>query len=1160
MTNLSTPPWMAQGEPLQLSEEMKAAALPSRRFPKPVPEVDEVSALTRLGQVEKPNLSATDADLRLEFSDAWMHAMCGTVEGSLLSHAILMALANKLADGVLERNEVPLGERIVDVIARHKGLEYCVDAFIEMQHLQVNLVLDEYQCWKASVTRTVTEALGDSQPLSPAEAAMRRQLSVAPEAVWNACADKIERAIPHVPAMRRAGLAAQLPERPEVSNQLARQLAKGRPSSTLPLLLLTASDPVLPDRMAPGLVEEERWAAGRMLVATVLQERGVAAVPILKLIAGSATAAYGLSQVGTPEAIKLLAEVYCATPARAGMSDYMMWWIAERKTALRYLSDALKQWPLAGMAGLAEFGERPGRDGDMLRAELATLVRANSTHVPQVLPWVSPAAQDVLRRLQEQSTASSTEAAMDDVPGVLADPPWLRPRKKAVAALAVQALTLAPVESWDGIDLDEWRRVDYWREHYYERALKDPAEFVETLGLSRASSPSDIDARKLAQQAIAAGDASALITAWNLYKPGGKGRDIDPHMLTLLPRAMGIDTWNALADDAEAEGVSSLLASFGLSALPGFEVLIRRRPADLVPLAKCFGSVALALPVARAASKLKSVRADARRWLLRFPEHAICGLVAPAVGKAGEDRTCALAALRILRSHGHEALILDIAARYGDQAVAAAVRALLDEDPLARVPAKTPTLPGFWAPQGWRRPVLRNGTALPGAVLDHIGTMLMFPTVDGLYAGITQLKEACTPESLADFGWDCFMAWLNAGGPAREAWAMSALGWIGTDATARELTRYIRSWPSEGLHARAVSALDVLANIGTDVALMLLNGIAQKAKNKPLQDKASEKIDSIAEERGLTTEELEDRLAPDLGLDENGTMALDFGPRQFLVGFDEALKPYVRDSEGRRLADLPKPKKDDDAALAQSAVERFKLLKKDARTVAGQQLMRLESAMCSRRRWQPAQFRQFLAAHPLLRHLVQCLVWGVYRVADDGAGSEALLACFRVSADGAFMAGNDDDFALPDGDIRVGLPHALELPQSVAAEFGQLFADYELLQPFAQLGRDTYTLGAEEQSATALERWKGARVPTGRVLGLANKGWRRGPALDGGMIVYFTKPLTDRKEIQLTFDPGIVVGMVDEYPEQALGVVSLPANLDQITLSELIRDMEALLA
>jgi hypothetical protein len=158
------------------------------------------------------------------------------------------------------------------------------------------------------------------------------------------------------------------------------------------------------------------------------------------------------------------------------------------------------------------------------------------------------------------------------------------------------------------------------------------------------------------------------------------------------------------------------------------------------------------------------------------------------------------------------------------------------------------------------------------------------------------------------------------------------------------------------------------------------------------------------------------------------------------------------------------------------------------------------------------------------------------------------------------MAGNDDDFALPDGDIRVGLPHALELPQSVAAEFGQLFADYELLQPFAQLGRDTYTLGAEEQSATALDRWKGARVPTGRMLGLANKGWRRGPALDGGMIVYFTKPLADRKEIQLTFDPGIVVGMVDEYPEQALGVVSLPANLDQITLSELIRDVEALLA
>ncbi|MGW8389400.1 DUF4132 domain-containing protein [Pseudoduganella sp. HUAS MS19] len=1160
MTNLTTPPWLAQGEPLSISEGLAAAALPSRRFPKPVPEVDDVATLTRLGQVEKPGLSATDADLRPDFSDAWMHALCGAVEGSPLSHAILLALANKTADGVLERNEVPLGGRMVDVIARHKGLEYCVDAFIEMQNLQVNLVQDEYGYWQASVTRNVTGELGDSHPLSPAEVAMRRQLSCAPEAVWQACADKIERAIPGVPAMRRAGLAAQLPERPEVSNRLVRELAKGHASSTLPVLLLTASDSELYGLLDEDLAEDGRWSASDMLAATALLERRVEAVPVLKLIARSAAATDALSQLGTPEAIRLLAEVYCATPSRAGMTDYMMWWIAERKTALKYLSAALKQWPLAGIAALAELGGRRGKDGDMLQAELAKLVRANSGHMSQVLPWVGPAAREVLLRLHERSEAPAPEAAAQDLPGVLADPPWLKPRKKSAPALAVQPLPLAPVERWDGIDLEVWRRVNYWREPYYDRALKDPLAFVGTLGLDRENSPSDTEARQLAHQAIAAGDAKALVAAWNLYRPGGKGRDIDPHMLTLLPRGMGIEAWNALAGDVEAECVSGLLVKFGLAALPGFEVMIRRSPVDLVPLARCFGSVGLALPVARAASKLKSVQSDARRWLLRFPEHALCGLIAPAIGKAGEDRTCALAALRILRTHGHEALILDVAARYEDPVVAEAVRAMLDEDPLTRLPAKVPALPAFWATEGWCRPVLKDGRALPGEVVDHIGTMLMFPTADGVYAGITQLKQACAPEPLADFAWDCFMAWLNAGGPSKEAWAMSALGWLGTDSTARKLTPYIRSWPSEGLHARAVSALDVLANIGTDVAMMLLNGIAQKAKNKPLQDKAAEKIDCIAEMRGLTTEELEDRLAPDLGLDQDGTMVLDFGPRRFLVGFDEALKPFVRDSEGARLSDLPKPKKNDDAAQAQSALERYKLLKKDARTVASQQLMRLEWAMCNRRRWQLPQFRQFLAGHPLLRHLVQRLVWGVYAAADDAGDGERLLACFRVSAEGRFTGWNDDDLLLPEGEIRVGLPHPLELPAKDAVEFGQLFADYELLQPFVQLGRDTYTLCAEEQSAAVLERWKGAVVPTGRVLGLANKGWRRGPALDGGMVVYFSKPVAGGKEIQLTFEPGIIVGLVDEYPEQALGSVVLPARLDPVTISELIRDIESLRA
>ncbi|WP_267877614.1 DUF4132 domain-containing protein [Massilia frigida] len=263
---------------------------------------------------------------------------------------------------------------------------------------------------------------------------------------------------------------------------------------------------------------------------------------------------------------------------------------------------------------------------------------------------------------------------------------------------------------------------------------------------------------------------------------------------------------------------------------------------------------------------------------------------------------------------------------------------------------------------------------------------------------------------------------------------------------------------------------------------------------------------------------------------------------------------------------MPKPKKTDDAALSARAIERFKLLKKDARTIAAQQVLRLESAMCTQRRWHPHAFRAFLATHPLLRHLVQRLVWGTYST--DG---ERLLACFRVTADGAFTDAGDNAIDLPgDDSVRIGVPHALDLASADAAAFGQLFADYELLQPFAQIGRDTHHLEAGERGEHALRRWEGRSVTTGALLGLLNRGWRRGEAQDGGSIWDFRKPLGAGAMASLGIAPGIVVGMMREGEVQTVGPVLVGrvgqwdtldtsvalGALPAVAVSELIRDME----
>ena len=68
----------------------------------------------------------------------------------------------------------------------------------------------------------------------------------------------------------------------------------------------------------------------------------------------------------------------------------------------------------------------------------------------------------------------------------------------------------------------------------------------------------------------------------------------------------------------------------------------------------------LAAPAARAFAKLKTVRQAGRDWLLKYPEHAACGLIAPALGKAGEARDVAGAALRLLQAEGHAELLLEV--------------------------------------------------------------------------------------------------------------------------------------------------------------------------------------------------------------------------------------------------------------------------------------------------------------------------------------------------------------------------------------------------------------------------------------------------------------------------------------------------------------------
>ncbi|MFC5835546.1 DUF4132 domain-containing protein, partial [Nonomuraea insulae] len=475
-------------------------------------------------------------------------------------------------------------------------------------------------------------------------------------------------------------------------------------------------------------------------------------------------------------------------------------------------------------------------------------------------------------------------------------------------------------------------------------------------------------------------------------------------------------------------------------------------------------------------------------------------------------------------------------------AAEAAVAAMLSADPLDALPGKMPALPE-WTEIAILTPIHLRGDAgaLPAGAVRHVMTMLAISRPGDPYAGLALVKEACDGRSLADFGWALFQRWQAAGYPSTESWVMDALGLLGDDETVRRLTPLIRTWPGEGGHSRAVAGLDLLAAIGSEVALMHLHGIAEKVKFSGLKNRARQKMDEVAAQLGLRPQELADRLVPDFGLSADGSLTLDYGRRQFVVGFDEQLKPYVADAAGKRLKNLPKPGANDDPELAPSAYRRFAGLKKDVRAVAADNIRRLEQAMVNRRRWSGADFKRLFAGHPLLWHIVRRLVWGLY----DPSGR--LTGTLRVAEDRSFADVEDDTLTLPDEAV-IGVAHPLELGERQAA-WAEVFADYEILQPFPQLGRDTYDL-----DETLLAEISAARVPTGAVIGLERRGWRRGAPQDAGIQFWIERDVPAGGTITIGLIPGIAIGYHDFADEQTLAGVDL-VGLDPITVSEILRDL-----
>ncbi|HCN5509614.1 TPA: WGR and DUF4132 domain-containing protein [Escherichia coli] len=1171
-------PWLADDAVIPVTDDINRFAFPHRSRPR------EINYLRKDGEIWKriaDNTRAYDPDNNYRaypenwqqaFAELQMRILGNQQTGSVQSDAALLwSFWNSYS-----------ADELVDDLVIRCGLDSAVEIALLALQLRYNPV-------KRAVT-TIIPPNHEAESLPNWHQRLCHHLSLASEDEWQRCVDKVLAAIPTLSPARQPFAALLIPERPDIANAMALHYADQNVPAMTWLSMMVSDDVALATLEKYGF--PPLYNDFRKYLATLLANNGMRGVSriLLKLPvdypvkytdlftnihANAEDLVKWLWKTNHPDAIQIL-----------------ILGVIGKKKHLEYLSKASQKHPAAAIAAYATL--LAIHENKEWRKALVKLITATPELVCDVIPWVNAKAAGILSECRPQPVAEKCEyATVDMLPKLLVSPPWMTKEKKKNTP--VFDLPVLPVPSVSDVTPEITKKLTrtYLVTHFQQIAQQQATKqtlFTDLPPIKKASwekhliplTPEQqilwhlgfekwresgekiyekVPAPQSAVDALLRFDFPALNAEFVQYHNNAY-KSWNLIALCYLPGQQAISFLNQIVKEDNYSGEGNILAIFGSAAIPAFMACLQRDPRRLCFFPFFLGVSELALPMAQQLQKKMSYE-DARNWLTDYPRHAAAGLLPVALGKKGKDRDCARQALRLLVNLNQRETIEEIAQGYNQPDVLAALATLFDSDPLEEYPAKIAPLSGFYQFTLWRRPRLKsNNLPLSDDAMRHLGTMLSFPRDITAYAGLDIIREIFTRESLAEFGWDLYTAWTEAGAPAKENWAFTSLGILGNDDTARKLTPLIRAWPGESQHKRAVSGLDVLADIGSDVALMLLNGIARKIKFKALQEHAREKINIVAENRGLTMAELEDRLAPDLRLDSSGSLILDFGPRKFTVGFDETLKPVVCDANGKVLKDLPKPNQSDDKTLATDAVNLFKQLKKDVRAIASQQITRLEQAMCQRRRWTAEQFSLFLVEHPLVRHLTRRLLWGVYN------DENALITCFRVAEDSTYSDAQDELFTLPAGNI--GIPHVLEIPPESAAAFRQIYVDYELLPPFQQLERGSYHLADNERNVHELSRWDGRLCQAGRIVGLERRGWQR---LEESGSVYAMRKSTPYGALELETEPFSLIygetGYSDLLPVESVkitapydryGKQSSPtfSMLDDITASELINDIESL--
>ncbi len=457
-----------------------------------------------------------------------------------------------------------------------------------------------------------------------------------------------------------------------------------------------------------------------------------------------------------------------------------------------------------------------------------------------------------------------------------------------------------------------------------------------------------------------------------------------------------------------------------------------------------------------------------------------------------------------------------------------------------------PDVPAWLAAHGLPAPHFRDGSAVPSLLVQHwlaLAIRLKDPAASGQFGiYLDQLLED-DARSFSNWVLDSWIGYDTGTATLEEATAYALanyqqhLAWLyipypKPEDRERVIAQIIREKTSEPLNSgseakgvlalacradpvfaanrvrwflkkhgrrsnQAMALLEVLAGIGRPAALQVVIAASVRLKQKSTQARAAEIAARYAEDRGWSFDELADRTVPTAGFDDDGVLDLPCGEdeKPYAARLDAMLAIHLFNPDGKAVKSLPAG--DDDAT--KESKKAFAAAKRELAQVIELQGSRLFEAMCVERAWLVADWRLAFHDHPVMRRLVERLVW--QGLDEDGNP----LGLFRPTQEGDFTDAADNPVDI-DSFATMRLAHGTLVDEAICGVWTNHLKDYEVKPFLAQFDALRAPLSAEQGDAEVILDRQGWKANSLTFRGVAEKrGYQRIMRDSGGCHEYEKK-------------------------------------------------------